>query len=142
MGFKTSINEFVFSILILLIIPTLIAAECTCDEDRNKAKALVYIPLLGKMITAALNPEIIKAFAAGVILSTTFIHVPFTEALARLTTQDEFDYNCPGLADQNPDELEESGVPWLYASISESDIEEWPKLTEYFRRYGELENED
>ncbi|MCI53944.1 hypothetical protein A2U01_0075191, partial [Trifolium medium] len=53
-----------------------------------------------------------------------------------------FDYNCPGLADQTPDELEERGVPWLYSSISESDIEEWPKLTEYFRRCRELENED
>jgi zinc transporter 1/2/3 len=109
MGFKTSINQFVFTMLILIIFPTLIAAECTCDkedEDRNKAKALVYkivalasiliasaigvfIPLLGKIIPA-LSPEkniffIIKAFAAGVILSTGFIHV-LPDAFENLTS--------------------------------------------------------
>ncbi|CAJ2668421.1 unnamed protein product [Trifolium pratense] len=109
MGFKKSINQFVFTILILLIIPTLIAAECTCDkedEDRNKAKALfykiaalisiliasaigVFIPLLGKVIPA-LSPEkniffVIKAFAAGVILSTGFIHV-LPDAFENLTS--------------------------------------------------------
>jgi zinc transporter 1/2/3 len=109
MGFKINIKEFVLSILIFLIIPTLIAAECTCDEedgDRNKTKALRYkiaalvsilvasaigvsIPLLGKVIPA-LSPEkdiffIIKAFAAGVILSTGFIHV-LPDAFENLTS--------------------------------------------------------
>ncbi|KAI5406714.1 zinc transporter 8 isoform X3 [Lathyrus oleraceus] len=109
MGFKINIQVFVFSIFIFLIIPTLIAAECTCDEedgDRNKSKALRYkiaalssimvasaigvcIPLLGKVIPA-LSPEkdiffIIKAFAAGVILSTGFIHV-LPDAFENLTS--------------------------------------------------------
>ncbi|PPD93923.1 hypothetical protein GOBAR_DD09074 [Gossypium barbadense] len=73
--------------------------ECTCEpeeEDRNKSLALKYkiaaiasilvagaigvcFPLLGKVIEA-LRPDknlffLIKAFAAGVILSTGFIHV-------------------------------------------------------------------
>ncbi|PNX98522.1 zinc transporter 1-like protein, partial [Trifolium pratense] len=109
MGFKINIKEFVLSILIFLIIPTLIAAECTCDEedeDRDKSKALRYkiaalvsilvasaigvcIPLLGKVIPA-LSPEkdiffVIKAFAAGVILSTGFIHV-LPDAFENLTS--------------------------------------------------------
>ncbi|WJX32765.1 hypothetical protein P8452_21052 [Trifolium repens] len=109
MGFKIKMKEFVLSILIFLIIPTLIAAECTCDEedeDRDKSKALRYkiaalisilvasaigvsIPLLGKVIPA-LSPEkdiffIIKAFAAGVILSTGFIHV-LPDAFENLTS--------------------------------------------------------
>jgi hypothetical protein len=109
MGFKINIKEFILSILIFLIIPTLIAAECTCDEedeDRDKSKALRYkiaalvsilvasaigvcIPLLGKVIPA-LSPEkdiffIIKAFAAGVILSTGFIHV-LPDAFENLTS--------------------------------------------------------
>ncbi|CAL5203503.1 unnamed protein product [Lathyrus oleraceus] len=113
MGFKINIQVFVFSIFIFLIIPTLIAAECDCkcdeedkeDEDRNKSKALRYkiaalasimvasaigvcIPLLGKVIPA-LSPEkdiffVIKAFAAGVILSTGFIHV-LPDAFENLT---------------------------------------------------------
>ncbi|CAK8566979.1 unnamed protein product [Lathyrus sativus] len=109
MGFKINMQVFVFSILIFLIIPTLIVAECTCDEedeDRNKSKALRYkiaalvsimvasaigvcIPLLGKVIPA-LSPEkdiffVIKAFAAGVILSTGFIHV-LPDAFENLTS--------------------------------------------------------
>lgn len=109
MGFKNNNKVFVFSILIFLVIPTVIAAECTCDkkdEDRDKSKALRYkiaalvsilvasgigvcIPLLGKVIPA-LSPEkdiffIIKAFAAGVILATGFIHV-LPDAFENLTS--------------------------------------------------------
>lgn len=105
MGFKL----FVLSIFILFIVPTLIAAECTCDEEdeeRDRSKALRYkiaalvsilvasaigvcLPLLGKVIPA-LSPEkdiffIIKAFAAGVILSTGFIHV-LPDAFENLTS--------------------------------------------------------
>ncbi|XP_038899519.1 zinc transporter 5-like [Benincasa hispida] len=90
--------------LFLLLIPLVIAAEeCQCPGDpeeeegkRNPTLALKYkivaiatilvagfigvvIPLLGKVIPA-LSPEkdiffVIKAFAAGVILATGFIHV-------------------------------------------------------------------
>ncbi|CAN4110416.1 unnamed protein product [Withania somnifera] len=84
---------------ILLLLPAIVIGECTCDsedEERNKTEALKYkmaalasilvasgigvcIPILGKVIPA-LSPErnfffIVKAFAAGVILSTGFIHV-------------------------------------------------------------------
>ncbi|KAK3004481.1 hypothetical protein RJ639_017051 [Escallonia herrerae] len=86
-------------LVVLLLLPATIYAECTCDteaEDRNKAEALKYklvaiasiliagavgvsMPILGKFIPA-FRPEtnvffVIKAFAAGVILSTGFIHV-------------------------------------------------------------------
>jgi len=109
MGFKKNVKLFVLSIFILFIVPTLIAAECTCDEEdeeRDRSKALRYkiaalvsilvasaigvcIPLLGKVIPA-LSPEkdiffIVKAFAAGVILSTGFIHV-LPDAFENLTS--------------------------------------------------------
>ncbi|KAK2976649.1 hypothetical protein RJ640_008185 [Escallonia rubra] len=86
-------------LVVLLLLPATIYAECTCDNeagDRNKAEALKYklvaiasiliagavgvsMPILGKFIPA-FRPEnnvffVIKAFAAGVILSTGFIHV-------------------------------------------------------------------
>ncbi|KAL6976043.1 hypothetical protein U1Q18_024837 [Sarracenia purpurea var. burkii] len=83
--------------------------DCTCDidsEDRNKSQALrfklaaiasilvagavgVCLPILGKTIPA-LRPEkdvffIVKAFAAGVILATGFIHV-LPDAFSNLTS--------------------------------------------------------
>lgn len=108
--FHSDSKFFTFSILIFLVVlPTLVVAECTCDredEERDKSKALRYkiaalvsilvagaigvcIPLLGKVISA-LSPEkdtffIIKAFAAGVILSTGFIHV-LPDAFENLTS--------------------------------------------------------
>ncbi|WRX08811.1 Zinc/iron permease - like 2 [Theobroma cacao] len=88
-----------FLCFLLILLPSTARGECTCepeDEDRNKPLALKYkmaaiasilvagaigvcFPLLGKTINA-LRPEknlffTIKAFAAGVILSTGFIHV-------------------------------------------------------------------
>ncbi|KAK4355794.1 hypothetical protein RND71_024765 [Anisodus tanguticus] len=94
---------------ILLLLPAIVLGECTCDvedEERNKSEALKYkmvalasilvasaigvcIPVLGKAIPA-LSPErnfffIIKAFAAGVILATGFIHV-LPDAIERLTS--------------------------------------------------------
>ncbi|OVA15699.1 Zinc/iron permease [Macleaya cordata] len=88
----------------------MVSAECSCDpeesEGRNKSEALKYklgaiasilvasgvgvcIPILGKKI-AALRPEkdiffMIKAFAAGVILATGFIHV-LPDAFENLTS--------------------------------------------------------
>ncbi|XXG71359.1 hypothetical protein AAC387_Pa07g0632 [Persea americana] len=82
-----------------LLLPYQVLAGCECEtdaQDRNKSKAMVFkiiaifailiagalgvvIPMLGKSIPA-ISPEkdvffIIKAFAAGVILATGFIHV-------------------------------------------------------------------
>ncbi|RZC68225.1 hypothetical protein C5167_031480 [Papaver somniferum] len=97
-------------LLILLIVPVLVSAECSCDlqngEKRNRKEALTYkltaiasiliasgigvcIPILGKRISA-LRPEnslffMIKAFAGGVILATGFIHV-LPDAFENLTS--------------------------------------------------------
>ncbi|KAE8695218.1 putative zinc transporter 12 [Hibiscus syriacus] len=93
----------------LTLTPSLVRGDCTCepeDEDRDKSRALRYkmaaiasilvagaigvcFPLLGKTFQA-LRPEknlffIIKAFAAGVILSTGFIHV-LPDATENLTS--------------------------------------------------------
>ncbi|XP_050280026.1 zinc transporter 8-like [Quercus robur] len=94
---------------VLLLLPSLAFGDCTCDtedEGRDKTQALKYklaaiasilvagaigvcIPILGKTIPA-LRPEkdiffLIKAFAAGVILSTGFIHV-LPDAFESLTS--------------------------------------------------------
>ncbi|KAG8379678.1 hypothetical protein BUALT_Bualt07G0114000 [Buddleja alternifolia] len=88
-----------FWFLISVLLPAVVFADCTCEEeeeDRNQKLALKYklaafasilvagaigvcIPVMGRTI-AALSPDrsfffIVKAFAAGVILSTGFIHV-------------------------------------------------------------------
>ncbi|KAG8379677.1 hypothetical protein BUALT_Bualt07G0113900 [Buddleja alternifolia] len=88
-----------FWFLIIVLLPAVVFADCTCEEeeeDRNQKLALKYklaafasilvagaigvcIPVMGRTI-AALSPDrsfffIVKAFAAGVILSTGFIHV-------------------------------------------------------------------
>ncbi|XP_022142388.1 zinc transporter 5-like [Momordica charantia] len=102
-----------FFCLFLLLLPAVMAADCPCAEDegepvghRDKTLALrykliaiatillagiigVFIPMLGKAFPA-LSPEkeiffVIKAFAAGVILSTGFIHV-LPDAYERLTS--------------------------------------------------------
>ncbi|KAL5578072.1 hypothetical protein UlMin_019771 [Ulmus minor] len=96
--------------LFLLLLPLLVCSECTCDvsetENRDKAKALqlklvavasilvasalgVSLPIFGKKIPT-LGPEndiffVIKAFAAGVILATGFIHI-LPEAFESLTS--------------------------------------------------------
>ncbi|XP_014522941.1 zinc transporter 8 [Vigna radiata var. radiata] len=110
-GFKIN-NQFLFSssiLIFLVVLPTLVIAECTCDEEdeeRDKGKAMRYkiaalvsiliasavgvcIPLLGKVVPA-LSPEknvffLVKAFAAGVILATGFIHV-LPDAFENLTS--------------------------------------------------------
>ncbi|KAF4376080.1 hypothetical protein CsatB_001291 [Cannabis sativa] len=90
-----------FGCILLLVLPLLVSGDSTCngtslDNTRDKAKALqfklvaitsiliasalgVCIPILGKKIPT-LRPEndiffMIKAFAAGVILATGFIHI-------------------------------------------------------------------
>ncbi|XP_065850814.1 zinc transporter 8-like [Euphorbia lathyris] len=96
-------------LVFLLFVPTIVKGECTCDsedEEHNKSEALKYkivaiasimvagaigvgLPVLGKVIPS-LEPEkdiffVIKAFAAGVILSTAFIHV-LPDAFESLTS--------------------------------------------------------
>ncbi|KAG4132901.1 hypothetical protein ERO13_D08G060800v2 [Gossypium hirsutum] len=100
---------FTFLCFFFILFSPLVRGDCTCepeDEDRNKPLALKYkmaaivsilvagaigvcFPLLGKTIDA-LRPEkdiffVIKAFAAGVILSTGFIHV-LPDATENLTS--------------------------------------------------------
>ncbi|XP_011100402.1 zinc transporter 8 [Sesamum indicum] len=95
--------------VVLILLPASVVGECTCEpeeEDRNKTLALKYklaaiasiltasgigvcLPVLGKRVPA-LSPErsfffIVKAFAAGVILSTGFIHV-LPDAFESLTS--------------------------------------------------------
>ncbi|XP_019154390.1 PREDICTED: zinc transporter 8-like [Ipomoea nil] len=97
-------------LVLLTLFPTMVRGECTCEseeEDRDKSLALKYklvaiasilvasavgvsFPVLGKSAIPALSPErnlffIIKAFAAGVILSTGFIHV-LPDAFESLTS--------------------------------------------------------
>ncbi|CAN1169357.1 Zinc transporter 1 [Linum perenne] len=90
-------------LLLTCNLPLLVSSECTCDDDdssaagdRETSKALHYkiiaicsilaasgigvmIPIIGKKFSA-LQPEsnlffLIKAFAAGVILATGFVHI-------------------------------------------------------------------
>ncbi|XAR52851.1 hypothetical protein NMG60_11021161 [Bertholletia excelsa] len=95
----------------LVIFPTLVLGDCTCEgeeEDHVDKKSVtikykvaaifsiltagsigVLFPILGKGVPA-LRPEkdiffIIKAFAAGVILSTGFIHI-LPDAFERLSS--------------------------------------------------------
>ncbi|KDO64382.1 hypothetical protein CISIN_1g040032mg, partial [Citrus sinensis] len=99
----------IFFCILLVLLPNIVRGECTCDpedDDRDKTQALkyklaaiasilvagaigVYLPVLGKTIPA-LSPErkiffLIKAFAAGVILSTGFVHV-LPDAFENLTS--------------------------------------------------------
>ncbi|XP_043702357.1 zinc transporter 1-like [Telopea speciosissima] len=100
----------ILSLLFLLLLPVLVSGDCTCssadDSEINKDEALKYkigaiasilfggavgvcIPILGKRFSA-LKPEndiffIIKAFAAGVILSTGFIHI-LPDGFVKLTS--------------------------------------------------------
>ncbi|KAJ6324933.1 hypothetical protein OIU76_012094 [Salix suchowensis] len=96
---SSAILKIMSSLLILLYYPTIVSCECTCeveDSQHDKGEALKYklgsilsilvagaigvgLPLLGKKIKT-LSPEndiffMIKAFAAGVILATGFIHI-------------------------------------------------------------------
>lgn len=88
------------NVLLLLTIPISVYADCTCEQsetsDRNKTESLklkfvaiasilvfaaigVSLPILGKFIPAFCPKNdlffVIKAFAAGVILATGFVHV-------------------------------------------------------------------
>ncbi|KAA8515520.1 hypothetical protein F0562_018869 [Nyssa sinensis] len=94
---------------VLVLLPTLVIGECTCEleeGDNSKHEALKYkgtavasilvagaigvcLPMMGNIIPA-LQPDkdlffIIKAFAAGVILATGFVHV-LPDAFDHLTS--------------------------------------------------------
>ncbi|KAL2482149.1 Zinc transporter 5 [Forsythia ovata] len=112
MNFESYSHGWICKIVFLafiLLFPTAVLGDCTCEsdeEDRNKTLALKYklaaiasilvasaigvcLPVLSKTIPA-LSPDrnfffIIKAFAAGVILSTGFIHV-LPDAFENLTS--------------------------------------------------------
>ncbi|XP_068321916.1 zinc transporter 1-like [Pyrus communis] len=100
---------YTLPLLLLLFVPISVSAGCECNSetvDHDKFKVLkfklvaissiliasflgVSLPMLGKKIPA-LNPEndiffMIKAFAAGVILATGFIHV-LPDAFESLTS--------------------------------------------------------
>lgn len=94
---------------LIFLLPVIVLGECTCEleqEDRNKNLALKYklaaiaailaggvvgvcIPVVGRSV-AALSPDknfflVIKAFAAGVIMSTGCVHI-LPEAFESLTS--------------------------------------------------------
>ncbi|KAF5477234.1 hypothetical protein F2P56_003896 [Juglans regia] len=96
-------------VFMFVFLPTIVSGDCTCDveaTETNKSETLRYkltsvaailfagavgvgIPLLGKKIPS-LRPEndiffMIKAFAAGVILATGFIHI-LPDAFESLTS--------------------------------------------------------
>ncbi|EYU42825.1 hypothetical protein MIMGU_mgv1a0211901mg, partial [Erythranthe guttata] len=101
-------NLFIWAAAVVLLPAVL--ADCTCeaeeDGDRSRSLALKYklaaiaailvasavgvcLPVVGRRVRA-LSPErnfffVIKAFAAGVILSTGFIHV-LPDAFESLTS--------------------------------------------------------
>ncbi|KAA8523412.1 hypothetical protein F0562_009835 [Nyssa sinensis] len=104
-----SINIINISALLILLLPTVVLGECTCDVDdkhQSRSESLKYklaaiasilaaggigvsLPLLGRKFQA-LRPEndiffMIKAFAAGVILATALIHI-LPEGFDRLTS--------------------------------------------------------
>ncbi|KAL2253400.1 zinc transporter 1 [Sesamum indicum] len=99
----------ILSSLIVVFVPAPVLADCTCNgetEQRNKSEALkfklvaiaailgaggigVSLPLLGRKFKP-LRPEndvffMIKAFAAGVILATGFVHI-LPDAFETLTS--------------------------------------------------------
>ncbi|XVE53418.1 hypothetical protein DITRI_Ditri03aG0001200 [Diplodiscus trichospermus] len=100
----------ILSLLILLLYPAAVSSDCTCEVEnnveQNKGETLRYklgaiaailvagavgvcLPLLGTRIPA-LRPEndiffMIKAFAAGVILATGFVHI-LPDAFESLTS--------------------------------------------------------
>ena len=133
--------------LFLMVVPAHVLGECTCEpegEDRNKSQALKYklaaiasilvagaigvcLPILGKSIPA-LRPErniffMIKAFAAGVILATGFIHV-LPDAFDRLTS--------PCLS-QTPWEFPFTGFVAMMSAIVTLMIDAF--ATSYFRKF-------
>ncbi|XP_042457026.1 zinc transporter 8-like [Zingiber officinale] len=103
------VRRLCFLLLLLVLLPFLAAADDECSNDgegRNKTVALrlriaaifsilvcggigVLVPVLGRWIPA-LRPEkdvffVVKAFAAGVIIATAFVHI-LPDAFENLTS--------------------------------------------------------
>ncbi|GMN27319.1 hypothetical protein TIFTF001_001598 [Ficus carica] len=133
--------------LFLMVVPAHVLGECTCEpesEDRNKSQALKYklaaiasilvagaigvcLPILGKSIPA-LRPErniffMIKAFAAGVILATGFIHV----------LPDAFEHLTSPCLSQTPWEFPFTGFVAMMSAIVTLMIDAF--ATSYFRKF-------
>ncbi|PKI41044.1 zinc transporter 8-like [Punica granatum] len=134
-----------------LLLPPLALGECTCDQDRpdsrDKTAALRYkigaiaailvagalgvcLPMLGKVVPT-LRPDrdfffVVKAFAAGVILSTGFIHV-FPDAYENLTS--------PCLADEPWGSFPFAGFVAMVAAIGTLQID--MLATSYYTRRHE-----
>ncbi|PRQ30105.1 putative zinc/iron permease [Rosa chinensis] len=100
--FQSNSSNFFNTSFFLILLPVLVSSTCTCiqkqDEDRNQSKQLIIykivaivsvlvsgalgvcLPFLVKINIPFLHPDndfylLIKAFAAGVILATGFVHV-------------------------------------------------------------------
>ncbi|OAY45717.1 zinc transporter 1 [Manihot esculenta] len=133
--------------LSLLCLPLLAYSECTCDQDpeeNDKTKTIRYklvaissiliasalgvtIPICGKKISS-LNPEksfffLIKAFSAGVILSTGFVHI-FPDAYESLTS--------PCLKEKPWGEFPFSGFVAMVSAVMTMMIDSF--ATSYYRR--------
>ncbi|KAH6785250.1 hypothetical protein C2S51_037705 [Perilla frutescens var. frutescens] len=132
---------------VIFSLPAVALAGCTCEaeeEDRNKALALKYkVAALASILTAggagvclpvaakrfpALSPEsnlffVVKAFAAGVILATGFIHV-LPDAFESLTS--------PCIGDHPWGDFPFTGFIAMVAAIGTLMVDTY--ATSYFRR--------
>ncbi|KAJ4980800.1 hypothetical protein NE237_031637 [Protea cynaroides] len=107
--FSSKVSSILPLLVLILLLPVIVSGDCTCtpadNSGSNKAEALTYkvvaiatilfggavgvcLPIMGKRFPA-LRPEndiffVIKAFAAGVILATAFIHI-LPDAFSQLT---------------------------------------------------------
>ncbi|KAH6780932.1 zinc transporter 5 precursor, partial [Perilla frutescens var. hirtella] len=146
MGKSTFTMKNIF-LAVIFSLPAVALAGCTCEaeeEDRNKALALKYkVAALASILTAggagvclpvaakrfpALSPEsnlffVVKAFAAGVILATGFIHV-LPDAFESLTS--------PCIGDHPWGDFPFTGFIAMVAAIGTLMVDTY--ATSYFRR--------
>ncbi|KAL2248516.1 zinc transporter 5 [Sesamum indicum] len=154
MGISSSVRMKTFFWASIILLPAVVLAECTCElkgeEDRNRAGALKYklaaivailaasavgvcLPVLGRTV-AALSPErnlffILKAFAAGVILSTGFIHV-LPDAFESLTS--------PCLGEKPWEDFPFAGFVAMVAAIGTLMVDTY--ATAHYQRQAEKKN--
>ncbi|KAL0301739.1 UNVERIFIED_CONTAM: Zinc transporter 8 [Sesamum radiatum] len=138
----------------IILLPAVVFAECTCEldgeEDRNRAGALKYklaaivailassavgvcLHVLARTVEA-LSPErnlffILKAFAAGVILSTGFIHV-LPDAFESLTS--------PSLGERPWEDFPFAGFVAMVAAIGTLMVDTY--ATAHYQRQAEKKN--